>query len=129
MSQKKHIPFNYRQIGVFIFLYLNCFLTAAPFFNASAENNNFSELHGYLSQNHNLVDPEDNSRFNYSDAQQQYHITARSKQHVTYHSRTPANYSFLSNTVDEKGPDLCFASSSFLVRPAYYIFLSLYKLF
>ncbi|MEO7523623.1 MAG: hypothetical protein ABIT58_05975 [Ferruginibacter sp.] len=130
MPLKKHIRFNYKQIGVFIFFFLNCFLTAIPIINASAENIKCSTSSGFPSQNHPPEDPDDNVRPGYSDEQQEYHFAIRSRQKIAQLSNTKGHCSALFNSYTDKDSSThTFASSSFLVKPAYYTFLSRYKLF
>ncbi|MEO8768671.1 MAG: hypothetical protein ABI402_01245 [Ferruginibacter sp.] len=130
MSLKKHIPFDYKRIAVFIFIFLNCFLTAAPFVNACAENIRYAKASGFLSQHYNIENPEDNSRSEFSVEQQEYHISVRSKQSVVQLSNTTAHYTASLNTyIHDRASNHSFTSPFFLVRPAYYAFLSLYKLF
>ncbi len=128
MPMNKHILSNYKQIGVFVLFFLHVFLSVVPFVNASAETNKYSESQGNPPQNHNTSDPEDNSRSNYSEVQE-YHFSIRAKRCVNQYAKASGNYSLLSNNIDKIASGHCFTSSSFIVRPAYYTFLSLHNLF
>ena len=129
MSLKKHIPSHYKQIVVFVFLFLNCFLTATSFGNVSLESEKQYESSGYLSQNHNKADTDDNRCSKYPDAQQEYHLSLRSKPRAAHLSNTIFYYSLVAGNINKEDSSNLIESSSFLVRPAYYMFLSLYKLF
>ncbi|CAN5719920.1 hypothetical protein BH11BAC3_BH11BAC3_46060 [soil metagenome] len=129
MSPNKHISFNYKQIGVFIFLFLNCFLMAVPFIKATAENSNYAKTAGLLSQHCPVQDTEDDSRSNYPEEQQQYHITLRNKQSVAKASIITRLNTALRNRNLDSALHYTFAGSVNPERPAYYAFLSLYKLF
>ncbi len=125
----KHTGFNYKQIGVFIFLFLNCFLTTAPFLNASPVNNNQFNSSNHPGQNHTTTDSEESNRITKSlEERQDDTFSLRNKQKVVRFFNKAGRY-HSSFTVDGKASDHVFNSSSFLLRPAYYTFLSLYKLF
>jgi hypothetical protein len=128
MPTKKHIIPNYKQIGVFILFFLQLFLTVIPFANASADTHQNSGIPGNLAQNHNTPDSEDNCRFNYSEVQE-YHFLLRSKRCVNKYAKASGNQSASSNKIDVKASDYYSTSSSFVIRPAYYTFLSLHNLF
>jgi hypothetical protein len=130
MFVKKHIPFKYKQIGVFIFLLLNCFLTTLPFIKAVAENGQYAVTAAFTSQSGSLQEPEEDSRSIFPEEQQQYHIAVRSKQGVVHVLNKTRPYAALgNNSKDDSALYHSFTSALVVVRPAYYIFLSLYKLF
>lgn len=130
MSPKKHIPFTYRQIGVFIFLLLNCFLTTVSFIKATDENSNYAKTAGFPSQHLPIQDTEKNSPSNYPEEQQQYHITLRGKQGIVHVSNITHPFAAVRNSeLNNRTLFYSFASSKMLVRPAYYTLLSLFKLF
>ncbi|MEO7264416.1 MAG: hypothetical protein ABIW38_05855 [Ferruginibacter sp.] len=128
MTINKHILSNYKQIGVFVLFFLHVFLTSVSFVKASAETNKYSESPGNLPQNHNNSDPEDNSRSNYSDVQE-YHFSVRAKRCVNQLAKASGIHSLLTNNIGKIASDHYFTSSTFIVRPAYYSFLSLHNLF
>lgn len=128
MLPKKHIHVYFKQIAVFIFFFLNCLLTTVSFTHASVQNNKYSGSAGNLEHNSNTADPIDSNRSNYPE-EQEYRFTVLSKQSIPHNSKTSDNYLFSSNNITDISSGHYFASSSFVVRPAYYIFLSLHKLF
>ena len=128
MPMKKHILSNYKQIGVFVMFFLQLFLTVVPFVNASAETNKYSESPGNITQNRNTPDTEDNSRSNYSEVQE-YHFSIRSKRCVNQYAKASGNHASLPNNIDKLASGYYSTSSSFIVTPAYYTFLSLHNLF
>ena len=115
-------------MGVFVLFFLQLFLTVVPFVNASAETNKYSDSPGNLTQNHNTPDTEDNCRFNYSEVQE-YHFLLRSKRCVNQYAKASGNQSVSSNIIDVKASGHYSTSSSFVIKPAYYTFLSLHNLF
>lgn len=128
MWLKINTRFRYKSIVVFIFLFLNFFLAAAPFINAASVNAIVINSSGPVSQNH-ASDQEENNHLNHLlKDKHEYHHSTRSKQRVAglccTHSQQ--DFSFIT-TLDE--PTRKYASSSFLVRPAYYCLLFLHHLF
>ena len=115
-------------MGVFVLFFLQLFLTVVPFVNASAETNKYSDSPGNLTQNHNTPDTEDNCRFNYSEVQE-YHFSLRSKRSVNQNAKASGIQSLSLNNIDAKASGHYSTSSSFVIRPAYYTFLSLHNLF
>ena len=128
MQKKKHIISNYKQIGVFVLFFLQLFLTVVPFASASADINQYSGIPGNLTQNHNTPDTEDHCRFNYSEIQE-YHFSLRSKRCVNQYAKASGSQSVSSNNIDVKASVHFSSSPSFVIRPAYYTFLSLHNLF
>ena len=115
-------------MAVFVLFFLQLFLTVVPFVNASAETNKYSDSPGNLAQNHNTPDTEENNCFNYSEVQE-CHFSIRSKRSANPHTKSSRYSSLSSGNIDTLASNHYSASSSFVVTPAYYTFLSLHKLF
>ncbi|WP_276503045.1 hypothetical protein [Terrimonas pollutisoli] len=128
MWLKINTRFRYRSIAVFIFLFLNFFLAAAPFINAASVNVTVVNATGPISQNHASDQEENNHLSHLLENKHEYHHSTRSKQRVPGISCTSSqqDFSFIA-TIDQ--PARKYASSSFLVRPAYYRLLFLHHLF
>ena len=131
MPLKKHTRFNYKQVALFIFIFLNCFLAAAPFIHAASVNNSYPNTKDYPSQNHPAsISEENNGLHHFSTEIQDYHFSLRNKQKqkLAHLFKEPNYYSSFSANNDNIS-NLSVRPTPFLIRPAYYIFLSLYKLF
>ena len=128
MQQKKNSAFTYQSIVVFIFIFLNCLLSAAPFLNASPVNKTAINASCLPSQNHSTDREENNHPSKVLDEQQEYHVTVRNKQKLAIQLSgvKQSDHRFVT-TKDACNPHL--AHTYLLPRPHYYTFLSLYHLF
>ncbi|MGN6194381.1 MAG: hypothetical protein ACTHOB_05550 [Ginsengibacter sp.] len=125
MARKRHNGFIYQRIVVFVFIFLNCLFTAAPFVQASAFNSHAINVSAFSLQNQN--DEEETSHLsNIADEQQDCHITFRNKISNAFYSvkdyRSDAG-------IEKDSAILHFADTYLLIRPQYYSFLSIYYLF
>ena len=127
MPGKKHNGFTYQPIVLFILIFLNCVLSAAPFLHASPVNKTAINTSCLPPQNHSTNQEENNHPNKVLDEQQEYHVTVRNKQKLPILiSRVKSDQRFATG----KHPcNLQLADTYFLVRPHYYTFLSLYHLF
>lgn len=124
MARKRHNRFTYQQIVVFIFIFLNCLFTAAPFIQAS----NFHAKNVSGSSLQNQHDPEEcNHLNNLDDEQQECQISFRNNRKVSNTLNPQKDYH--SNSRIEKFHVLYPPDFSLLIRPQYYSFLSIYYLF
>ena len=128
MSENKHSGFTYQPIVVFIFIFLNCLLSAAPFVNASSFNKTVINTSCLPTQNHSTDQEENNLLNKVLNEQQEYNVTVRNKQNLSI------PVSGIKQTVYRlaAGEDACnlyLADTYLLARPHYYTFLSLYHLF
>lgn len=127
MLLNKHIHFKSRQVAVFILLFLNGLLAAAPFITAFSTNNNDA----YLSQyHHNYSGAEDSNHLSETaEGLAGYSSSLYKKQQVSRFVNRAGQYTVSSAAADDSVLGLSFVSSSFIVRPAYYTLLFLYNLF
>ena len=127
MLLKKHIDFKCRQVAVFMMLFLNCFLAAAPSIIAFSTNNNGA----YLSQlQHNYPGTEDRSHLpDTEEGRIGYPFSLYKKQQVDRFLNSARQYAVSSTVADDSASVNPSVSSSFIVRPAYYTLLFLYNLF
>ena len=127
MMLKKHIDFKCRPVSVFLLLFLNCLLAAAPFITDFSTDNNRT----YLSQYHlNYSGAEDSNHLSETaEGQAGYSSSLYKKQQVSRFVNRAGQYTFFSAASDDSALGLSFVSSSFIVRPAYYTLLFLYNLF
>ena len=128
MQQKKHSRFTYQSIVVFIFIFLTCLLSAAPFLNASSVNKTAINASCLPYQDHNADQEENNHPKKVLDEQQEYHITVRNKQKLSIRV-SEVKQSDHRFAVDKGICSLYLADTCLLIRPQYYTFLSLYHLF
>ncbi|MFC0774580.1 hypothetical protein [Terrimonas alba] len=128
MWLKINTRFSYKSIAVFIFLFLNFILAAAPFINAASVNATVVNATGPISQNHASDQEENNHPNHLLENKHEYHHSTRSKQRAPGSSCTSGqqDFSFIA-TVGQ--PARKHAGNSFLVRPAYYRLLFLHHLF
>ena len=125
MPQARHIGLSCKRLVVFIFLLLNCLLTAAPFANASSAAEPVET--GYLTQ-HQSSDQEENNPVKRSlEDRVEYNHVARNKQRVAANASTITQVSLVN--VISSAPPAQTAGSGFRLRPAYYCLLFLYQLF
>jgi hypothetical protein len=126
MARKRHNRLIYQPIVVFIFIFLNCLFTAAPFIQAANFNSHTKNVSGSSLQNQH--DPEEcNYLNNLDDEQQECHVSFRNNRKVS--NTLNAQKAYGSNRRIEKFHVLYPADFSLLIRPQYYSFLSIYYLF
>ena len=128
MPEKKHSGFTYQQIVVFIFIFLNCLLSAAPFLNAASVNKTVINASCLPPLNNSTEQEENNQPNKVLDEQQEYHVTVRNKQKLSI----PVGGVKQSDHRFAIGKDTCnlhLADTYLLIRPQYYTYLSLYHLF
>jgi hypothetical protein len=114
---------------VFLFFLLNCFLVAAPFVKASSAIQEFSSTLGCPVQSHHESDSEkESSSFSTLDELSDCHLSLRNIQQARRLLKRKEE-GCLSDAVVDRHADYASPSFSFLLRPAYYIFLFRYKLF
>jgi len=123
MLLKKHTGCKYKQIGVFLFFFLNCFLVVVPFLHASAKQG-LSETWECLTQNQ---ESEDVSSLFISLNEQTVNSFSLQKKQTENRLFKRKEHSF--SFIDNEDSSYSFSSLSFPQRPAYYVFLFLYKLF
>lgn len=125
MSGKEHIGLRCRLLGL-LFLFFNCICTAAPVIKATSEDYK-QAVSLPLAQNANAAESEEESRLAAVYVVQLNHFSFK-RQHTNRFYHVSSNYSV--RMLSDKG---CYQSytdaASFLLRPAYYIFLFRYKLF
>ena len=128
MPEKKHSGFTYQPIVVFIFIFLNCLLSAAPFVNASSFNKTVINTSCLPTQNHSTDQEENNQPNKVLNEQQEYNLTVRNKQNVSV-PVSGVKQSDHRFAIDNHNCNVHFADTYLLIRPHYYTFLSLYHLF
>ena len=124
MLLKKHTGFTYRLIGV-LFLFFNCICTAAPVLKTSVET--YKNSTAQLAINTNAIEPEEESRLLNASFENHYNFSLRNTQHCSRLKKdSNSNVFELNANAVSKSP---FTSQTFLLRPAYYLFLFRYNLF
>ena len=128
MEQKKNTSKTFRKGVVFLLIFLNLFLTITPFIGACPVNDLIENNSGFPLQNPN-ADHEDNLPLkSTTDEISAWNFVKRTRQSfpgINQNFLLPAKIFFLSRPatiqVREGFPNL--------IRPDYYLFLSLYNLF
>ena len=125
MLLKKHTGFTYRLIGM-LFLFFNCVCTAAPVIKTSLETHKTSKVQ--LAGNSNAIETEEEGRLANASFENQYNLSFRNTQHCNRLFKKDGNGNVIESNSNRlsKSP---FAPHTFLLRPAYYLFLFRYNLF
>lgn len=125
MARKRHNGFIYQRTVVFIFIFLNCLFTIAPFVQASAFKSEVLNVSALSHQNQNDQE-ESNHLNNIAGQQQEYHIGCRNKISNAFY---PAKDLHSADRMEKDSAILYFTDTRLLIRPQYYSFLSIYYLF
>lgn len=127
MNQGKYRSTKVLRTSVLFFLFLNLLLISSPFIHASSSVYAAKDLSSFPIQHHSTEQDETNRPNHLADEQQEYHISTRNRQNTSslYQRRKPD-----LPPVNDQGINYnLFHYPYLLIRPYYYIFLSLYHLF